>query len=138
MLPGVDNGSRARQAWPMGGRMVAVGVAIVALAWAASAMGGPARWRVIGHGSASGDFAVAAARGTAKHPHQLAVKVVGRGARGFAVVACSKGFGIGSKSTSWHGTGLHLLKVPMAGSDSCDVTASAAGSGKVSLQIVAR
>jgi len=122
----------------MAPKRTALAVGVVALVTAPAALGVAQGWHVIGHGSASGDFAAAAASGTASHPHQLAVRVTGKGTQGFAAVACSKGYGIGSKSTHWSGSGLHLLKLPMKGSESCDVTASASGSGRVTVAILAR
>jgi hypothetical protein len=98
-----------------------------------------ASWRVIGRASSSGDFAVAAASGSVDNPNQIAVNVSARGASGFAVVACSKGIGsIGSKSTQFSGAGTHTLKLPMRNPDSCDVTASGSGSGRVVVKILAR
>lgn len=96
-------------------------------------------WHVIGHASSSGDFATAAANGTAHRPHQLAVRLRGHGVSGFAAVACSKGIAsIGSKSTNYKGTGLHLLKLPFSRPSSCEVTASVGGSGHISIQILKR
>jgi hypothetical protein len=96
-------------------------------------------WRVIGHASSSGAFAATAANGTAKHPHQLAVRIKGHGVSGFAAVGCSKGIAsIGSKSTHYSGVGLHLLKLPFRRPSSCSVTASVGGSGRISIKILAR
>lgn len=111
------------------------GAVVVTSVASASASG----WRVIGHASSSGDFASAAADGTAKKPHQLAVRLTGKGVSGFAAVACSKGIAsIGSKSTNYSGAGLHLLKLPFKGASSCQVTASVGGSGHISIKILAR
>ena len=114
---------------------LAVAALFATLATAAVAASG---WRVVGKGSASGEYAVAAASGSAKHPHQMAVRLTGRRIDGYAVVACSKGFGVGSKTSSYKGAGLHLVKLPMGASDSCDVTASASGAGRVTVQILTR
>jgi hypothetical protein len=112
-------------------------VLVVAGIFAASAAA--AGWRVIGHASSSGDFASAAASGTAKHPHQLAVRLTGHGVSGFGSVACSKGVAsIGSKSTNYAGAGLHLLKLPFSGADSCQVVASVGGQGHITVQILTR
>src|SRR5258707_1221485 len=97
-------------------------------------------WRVIGHSSASGQFAVTAASGTAGHPHGLAVRITGGGSgvAGMGVVACSRGIAsIGSTSTNYKGH-FAVLKMPMANSDSCQITASASGSGRLKLEILAR
>src|SRR5690242_16875718 len=111
-----------------------VGAAIFCATAAASL-----RWHVIGHASSSGDFASAAASGSARRPRQLAVRIKGGGVSGFAAVACSKGIAsIGSKSTSYKGAGLHLLRLPFKNASSCDVTASVGGSGRISIQILKR
>jgi hypothetical protein len=97
-------------------------------------------WKVIGHASASGEFAIAAANGTARHPNGLAARVAGGGGSvsGFAVVACSRGIAsIGSSTTKFSGHFANL-KMPMKNSDSCDVTASASGAGHLRLEILSR
>jgi hypothetical protein len=114
--------------------LVALGLMLVAVA-AASASG----WRVIGHAASSGQFAATAANGSANHPRQLAVKLTGSGVSGFGVVACSKGIAsIGTKNTNYKGAGLHLLKLPFKNASNCQVTASASGSGRITLKILAR
>jgi hypothetical protein len=112
-------------------------VAIVAvLAFTASALAGG--WRIIGRGAASGDVAAAAASGSARHPHQLAVRVRGHGAlTGFAAVACTRSFSMASAATSFRGAGVHLLRLPTPAGN-CSVTASVSGSGRVRVQILAR
>jgi hypothetical protein len=115
--------------------VLVVAVAVVSIAAAATS-----GWRVIGKASASGQFAVAAASGSAKRPHAIAVRITGGGGgvAGFGVVACSRGIGsIGSTSTNFKGH-FGTLKLPMTNSDSCQVTASASGSGKLKLEILAR
>jgi hypothetical protein len=94
--------------------------------------------RVIGKGQASGQFAVTAASGKAKHPRALYLRGYGRGLSGMGVVACSRGFSIGSKATSFNSMRsgrLYKLRLPMRGD--CDVTASLSGSGRIRLQILA-
>lgn len=100
---------------------------LLTLAFAATA--GAGSWRVIGTAKASGDFAVAAANGSAKRPKQLAIRITNsRNGKvtGMAVVSCSKGFGIGSKSSQYSGRSplFKVLPIPMRNSDSCDVVAS--------------
>jgi hypothetical protein len=121
----------------MGRLGVGILTALAVLSVTASAFAyGP--WRVLGRSTASGDFAAAAANGTARHPHQMAVRLSGRGVSGFAAVACTKGFGVGSKSTNYHGVGVHLLRLPMRGADTCSATASVSGSGHIAVAILAR
>jgi hypothetical protein len=98
-----------------------------------------ANWRVIGHGSSSGDFAVAAASGSVSHPSQIGLSLTGSGVTGLAIVACSKGIAsIGSKTTNVSGSGIHVVKLPFKNASSCQVTASGSGSGRVVVKILAR
>lgn len=118
-------------------RLTCLALLVVAIgSFVAAGIASAAGWRVIGRATSSGEFAATAANGTAQHPHHLAVRIRGRGVSGFAAVACTKGFSIGSKSTNYKGVGIHLLKLPMAGASSCDVTASLGGSGRITLQIL--
>lgn len=130
------------------GRARSVGVVACVVACATLATGALAAtssWRVVGKGSASGDFAVAAANGTAKRPTAMAVRVLvtkRQTVNVFAVSACAKGFGVGSKSAQFklRAPAMRVLKMPMAKADSCDVTASASitGGGRVTVQVLAR
>jgi hypothetical protein len=112
---------------------------VLATSAASAAFAAANGWRVIGNASASGEFAVAAANGSAKRPNAFAVRVTGGGSvSGLGVVACSKGFtSIGSTSTDFKGH-FAKLKLPMKKSDSCQVTASASGSGRLKLEILAQ
>jgi hypothetical protein len=109
---------------------------LTAFAFAGTALA--SGWHVIGRAHSSGDFAATATNATAKHPHALAVLVHGSGVSGFAAVACTKGFSVGAKSTSYKGAGLHQLRLPIANAESCDVTASIGGSGHISISILAK
>jgi hypothetical protein len=94
--------------------------------------------RVIGSARSSGDFAVAAANGSKKNAKGVFVRGYGRGLSGFVVVACSKGFSVGSKSTTLKSMAsgrLYKLRLPFAGD--CDAAASLSGSGSIRLQILA-
>ncbi|MGH2441711.1 MAG: hypothetical protein ACRDFX_00925 [Chloroflexota bacterium] len=105
--------------------------------WLASAAGVTASrsWHVVKRSSASGQFAVTAINATITRPHAIGVKFIGHVQTGDAVVACSKGFSISSNSRTYSHAGFHRL--PMTrGADSCDVTASVGGSGKVTVQIL--
>lgn len=116
-----------------------VAVAAAALIFSAAASAEALGWRVIGRAASSGDFASAAANGTAHRPHQLAVRLTGHRVSGFAAVACTKGIAsIGSKSTNYKGAGIHLLKLPFKGASSCQITASVGGSGRISIKILVR
>jgi hypothetical protein len=114
--------------------LVAAFVAALVSVNAAAAAG----LHVIGKGQASGQFAVTAASGSAKHPRALYLRGYGRNLSGMAAVACSRGFSIGSKSTtfdSMRSGHLYKLRLPIRGE--CDVTASLSGSGRIRLQILA-
>jgi hypothetical protein len=94
---------------------------------------------VIGSGHASGQFAVTAASGTDHHTHVVYLRGYGRRLAGMGVVACSRGFSVGSRSKqfrSMRSGRLYRLTLPMGGGN-CDVTASLSGSGRIRLQILA-
>ena len=115
--------------------LIILGVVAAAFALTTTASASPLK--VIGGGKSSGDFAVAAASGH-KRTSAVYLRGYGRGLSGFAVVACSKGFSIGSKSTTLSSMAsgrLYKLRTPFAGD--CDVTASLSGSGAIRLQILA-
>ena len=110
-------------------------VTAVATATATAAGGG---LRVIGSARSSGDFAVTAASGSKKHAKSLWLRGYGRGLSGQAVVACGRGFSIGSRSTSFNSMRSgHIYKIRMPMKGDCDVTASLSGSGRIQLQILA-
>ncbi len=113
-------------------------LAFAGLAFASAADAEASTLRVIGKGSSSGDFAVTAASGSKKKAKVLYIRGYGRKLSGHAVVACSRGFSIGSKSKSYRamrsGT-LYRIPLPFAGD--CEVTASLSGSGRIRLQILA-
>jgi hypothetical protein len=119
-------------------RAVPLLAVVAALAVALPATAATTSLRVIGSARSSGDFAVAAANGSRKNAKAVYVRGYGRSLSGFAAVACSKGFSVGSKSTtlSRMSSGeLYKLRLPFAGD--CDVTASLSGSGSIRLQILA-
>lgn len=92
-------------------------------------------WHVVAKKSVSGEFAVTAVSATVNHPRALAVRLIGNVSSGEGIVACSKGFSVSSNSRSYSHAGLFRLPM-MRGADSCEVTASVGGSGKVSVQIL--
>jgi hypothetical protein len=125
------------------GRVVPV-ACVAALALAGGSAAAP--WRAIGHGSASGDFALAAATAKSTHPSALAVAVTAaRRAEAdvTAYVACSDDAGsVGVRKTTFRArtpfTRTLLLPVPRGGA--CSVTASVAAlsGGALRLRILAR
>ena len=115
--------------------LLAVVAALVVALPAGAATTSP---RVIGSARSFGDFAVVAANGNSKNAKAVYLRGYGHGLSGFAAVACSKGFSIGSKSTTlshMSSGGLYKLRLPFAGD--CQVTASLSGSGSIRLQILA-
>jgi hypothetical protein len=94
--------------------------------------------RVIGSGRASGQFAVTSATGSKRHTQAVYLRGYGRQLSGFAAIACSRGFSVGSRSATLNrmvSGRLYRLRLPMRGD--CDVTASMSGSGRIRLQILA-
>jgi hypothetical protein len=113
--------------------------ATAALILTATAGASSSGLRVIGGGHSSGDFAVTSASGSKNGTHAVYLRGYGRGLSGLVVVACSRGYSIGSKSTtlSRMSSGrLYRVRVPFSGD--CDVTASLSGNGPIRLQILAR
>jgi hypothetical protein len=110
----------------------------------ATAIAGPYGTR-IGVQSASGDFAVAVASGTAKKPRTIHVQVRTRPAQGFDAnwsVTCSRGTGAGSKSGRFSGSGSRAkrIRLPMRRANTCYVGASAQldDSGRIVVSIYSR
>jgi hypothetical protein len=119
---------------------VAVIVA-AACAGAAFAAGG----KIIGSSSAAGDYAIAQASGTAKHPHAVLVRVTAKPSQrvsGAWSLVCTKGFGAGTKSGNVKGRApfTQPLTLPMRSVDSCIVSANAqlSGSGRITVQLLAQ
>ena len=110
---------------------LAAALTILAIAATAALASG---WHVVKSKSASGDFAVTAIDATIHHPHRIAVRLTG--GSGDAVWACDKGYSVSSYSRQY-GPGLHQLP-HVRGKDSCDVTASVGGEGRVRVQILKR
>jgi hypothetical protein len=98
----------------------------------ASAAAFASGWHVVKSKSASGDFAVTAISASIKHPHKIAVRFTG--GDGNAVWACDKGFSVSSYSREYK-AGLHQLP-HVKGKNSCDITASVGGEGRVRVQIL--
>ncbi len=119
---------------------IATGLAI-GVAPAATA----AVYKRIGSASASGDFAIALASGTAKRPLGVYVSTVATPRQSVSVnwtMVCSKGFGAGSKSGS-HTTSSsrkRKLRLPMSNPSSCTVSASGSleDGGKVTVRLYQR
>jgi hypothetical protein len=111
---------------------------------AVTAVAGPYGKR-IGTESASGDYAVAVATGTAQKPAAIFVQVRTTPRQGFDAhwtVTCSRGFGAGSKDGSFTGFGTRAKRVrlPMRRSDTCYVAATGQleDSGRIVVSIHSR
>jgi hypothetical protein len=95
--------------------------------------------RVIGSGRAAGSFAIASASGSKHNMRAAYLRAYGSRLSTFAVVACSRGYSVGSNTkrfSSMRSGQLYRLRLPMGGGD-CDVTASLSGRGRIKLQILA-
>jgi hypothetical protein len=112
-----------------------VSITIVALALAAptALTASTSTWRVVKSKSVSGQFAATGISATIKHPKGIAVSYVGSGVQGTAAWGCSKGISVSSWSRRY-GKGLHVLG-HVSGKDSCDVVASIAGRGRITVKI---
>jgi hypothetical protein len=118
-------------------RFVAV-LALVATALLAfvptASTGDLARWRVVKSKSVSGQAAVTATSATLRRPKGAAVRFIGSNVRGEVWWTCSKGFSVASWRRSYR-AGLHVLRY-VRGKDSCNITASVSGDGRITVQIL--
>jgi hypothetical protein len=119
------------------GSFVVVLVAVLALS--GPAVGAVVAWKVVKSKSATGEFAVTAISATVKNPKTrgIAVRLRGRVSNGSATVACSKDFSIASWNRDYRRAGLYVVP-QMRGAESCQIVASVAGSGTVTVQILKR
>jgi hypothetical protein len=109
-------------------------LALIMPAAALSSSSSTATWRVVKTKSVTGQFAATGISATIRHPRGIAVRYSGSGVHGFAAWGCSKGISVASWSRSY-GRGLHTLG-HVIGKDSCNVTASVSGQGRVTVQIL--
>lgn len=101
---------------------------VVTVCLVASATAAAAVYKRIGSASASGDFAIALANGTAKHPIGVYVSALATPRQRVDVnwtLVCSKGLGAGSKSGSFKtlSSAKRKLRLPTAHPDECQVSA---------------
>ncbi|HZT92410.1 MAG TPA: hypothetical protein VFA05_10265 [Gaiellaceae bacterium] len=96
-------------------------------------------WHVIGRSPAvRGMVADVAARASARHPHALAVRVVGGGSiTGSATVRCTRRGRARTIQASYVGR-FAVLELPLAQPTGCTVAARATGTGEIVLEILAR
>lgn len=91
-----------------------------------------AHWQVVKSGSASGEAALTA---TVKRPKALGLRLKGDVTSGTALVACVKGLSARSYRRSYRRAGTFTLPSTRH-ADSCVATASVAGHGRVTVQIL--
>jgi hypothetical protein len=86
--------------------------------------------------TASGQFAITAVSAKVKHPHAVYLRLVGRISSGTIVIACSRGYTtISSNSYAHNRAGLYRVPVRPARADSCQLVASAGGSGRIMVEL---
>jgi hypothetical protein len=86
--------------------------------------------------TASGQFAVAALHATVKHPHAVYLRLVGPISSGMIVIACSRGYAaISSNSYTHNRRGLYRVPIRPTRADSCQLIASAGGSGRITVEL---
>jgi hypothetical protein len=86
--------------------------------------------------TASGQFAVTAVHANVKHPHAVYLRLVGRISSSMIVIACSRGYAtISSNSYNHNRAGLYRVPVRPARADSCQLVASAGGSGRITVEL---
>jgi hypothetical protein len=86
--------------------------------------------KTIDKSSSSGDYAIASASGTVKHPKTIKVKVTAKPNQKVTVswtMVCSRGLNAGSKSGQYKARTptTRALKKPMSNADDCIVSANA-------------
>lgn len=91
--------------------------------------------RVVGRGSASGQFAIASASAEVSRPKAIYVRLVGNVNNGTFILGCSKGFNISANNYNRNRAGLYRLPVKPLGADTCSVTAAVGGSGRIVVEI---
>ena len=122
-------------------RVTLIAIAGVGLT-ATLAIAGTAPGRKIGQGTGRGDYAVASAGATARHPRALYLRVVSRPKQrvnSSYSLTCGKRYGAGSKSGNFSGYGIYVRRMRMnyARPDVCYIgaTAQLRRSGFLKLQI---
>jgi hypothetical protein len=86
--------------------------------------------------TASGQLAVTAIHATVKHPNAVYLRLVGRVNTGMIVIACSRGYAtISSNSYNHNRAGLYRVPIRPARADSCQLVASAGGSGRITVEL---
>ena len=86
--------------------------------------------------TASGQFAVTAVHATVKHPNAVYLRLVGGISSGTIVIACSRGYATISSNSYMHNrAGVYRVPVRPVRADSCQLVASAGGSGRIMVEL---
>jgi hypothetical protein len=118
---------------------MALAVVVIAATPVASIAYAALPGRVVASKSATGQFAVTAVNADVKKPKGIWVNLIGKGVNtGLAVIACERNFSVSSNSKNMKAPGLYRLPIQPVGANSCQVTASVGGSGRVTVQIRAK
>lgn len=121
-----------------------VGTAVVSVAVGTSAaLAAP--WKVVGAGSASGDYAIAVATAKTRSPSAVGLRLgatPNRQVTATWTLVCSEGTRVASTSGRFAAAtpALRVLRLPMARPDTCIASGSVAslGRGRVTIEIVTR
>jgi hypothetical protein len=105
--------------------------ALVLVSASAAALPG----KVVGRGTASGQFAIVSAHASIRNPLAPYVRLVGRVENGTFIVGCNKGFSISANSYERNRSGLYRLPIRPGRAESCDVTGSIGGTGRIVVEI---
>jgi hypothetical protein len=120
----------------MGGRHVLLGAILLALTTAAASVGSiSAPGTVRAHKTVSGQFAIASVSATVHQPRALYLQLIGNVNSGLVIVSCSKGFAISANSYTRNRAGVYSIPVRPANADSCQLTGSVGGSGRVTIAL---
>jgi hypothetical protein len=116
-------------------RIALIVLALVAVLVAASTVSASTPpGRLAKASAASGQFAITSTNATVRRPSALYGRARGRIDSATFIVSCSRGFSITSNSLDRSRAGTWRLPM-MRRPDSCDVVASAGGSGRIRIEI---
>jgi hypothetical protein len=91
--------------------------------------------KVIARAKGSGSYAIAVAHGQVDQPRALYARFTGKIGEATTLVECLTGIEATSKTYGRRSAGTQRLPVKPAGSDTCHVTATAYGSGRIVAEI---
>ena len=92
--------------------------------------------KVVGRGTASGRVALATAQADVQRPKAIYVRLAGDNvSTASMVVGCVRSFSGSSASFSRTEPGIYRLPIKPVGADSCRVTATAGGTGRILIEV---